>query len=89
MLNLPFFKNPRSTSHPAQTSTLAHSLPGQTVRISGYGQLPPDYRQHLQAYGLLPGRSVRILSQNPVTIVQIEYTELAFEQHIAMQVLVD
>ena len=68
--------------------TLADVQPGREVQITGYGELNSSQRQHLQAYGLLPGRRVRALSQHPVTIVQVEQTELAFERGIAARVLV-
>jgi Fe2+ transport system protein FeoA len=43
----------------------------------------------LQAYGLAPGHCVRILQHSPVTIVQIEHTELALEGGLARQVEVE
>lgn len=68
--------------------TLAQAGSGQQVTITGFGNLSPAHQQHLQAYGLLPGRTVRVLAQRPVTIVLVEQTELAFEGEIAHQVLV-
>jgi Fe2+ transport system protein FeoA len=59
------------------------------VKITGFGQLSAAQRQHLQAYGLLAGRSVQVLAQKPVTIVLVEQTELAFETEIAAQVQVE
>jgi Fe2+ transport system protein FeoA len=69
--------------------TLAKVAVGQQVMIIGFGRLAPSHRQHLQAYGLLPGRTVRVLAQKPVTIVLVEHTELAFESEISSQVLVE
>jgi len=68
--------------------TLADVQPGREVQVTGYGELNSSQRQHLQAYGLLPGRQVKVLSQHPVTIVQVEQTELAFERGVAARVLV-
>ena len=68
--------------------TLADVQPGREVQITGYGDLNGSQRQHLQGYGLLPGRRVHVLSQHPVTIVQVEQTELAFERNVAARVLV-
>ena len=68
--------------------TLADVPLGREVQVTGYGELNSGQRQHLQAYGLLPGRYVKVLSQNPVTIVQVEQTELAFERGVAARVLV-
>lgn len=95
MLNIRFWRNTTfqpsagraaSASRPA---SLAQARTGAVVRIKGFGQLSPAQRQHLQAYGLLPGRTVQILSQKPVTIVLVEQTELAFETQIASQVQID
>lgn len=67
---------------------LAQTPTGQHVTVTGFEQLSPQYRQHLEAYGLLPGRSLQVLAQRPLTIVLIEQTELAFEAEIARKVLV-
>ncbi|MHB0989200.1 MAG: FeoA family protein [Bellilinea sp.] len=72
----------------AKQRTLAGVQPGREVQITGYGDLNGSQRQHLQGYGLLPGRRVKVLSQHPVTIVQVEQTELAFERGVAARVLV-
>lgn len=68
--------------------TLASVEPGREVSVAGYTGNSGGQRRHLQAYGLLPGRRVRVLSQRPVTIVQIEETELAVEDSVAACVLV-
>lgn len=80
------------TSAAAETNqprSLAQAKTGQSVTIRTLDALSPAQRQHLQAYGLLPGRSVRVLAQRPVTIVLIEQTELAFETEIAKKVMVE
>ena len=68
---------------------LGQAPSGKQVTITGFGKLPSNICQHLQAYGLLPGRAVQVLAQNPVTIVLVEQTELAFEGKIAQQILID
>lgn len=93
MLNLHLLRN-TSLTNPAlgvvdQPKPLSQARSGQEVKIIGFGDLSPANRQHLQAYGLMPGRSVRVLAQRPVTIVLVEQTELAFEAEIAAQVLVE
>ncbi len=69
--------------------SLCQAAPGSEVVIRGYDGLAVSQRSYLQAYGMLPGRCVRILAQRPVTIIQIEETELAFEPQIAETILVD
>ena len=62
---------------------------GKQVKVKGFGKLESSQRQHLQAYGLLPGRIVQVLAQRPVTVILIEQTELAFETEIARQVFIE
>ncbi len=78
----------RTESGLAPVRTLAGVEPGREVSVTGYLGGCAGLRRHLQAYGLLPGRRIRVLSQHPVTIVQIEQTELAFETSVAACVLV-
>lgn len=99
MLNFRFWRSPSFLSPipglpvtgaaTPRTHSLALAPAGKIVKISGFGLLSAAQRQHLQAYGLLPGRSVQVLSQKPVTIVLVEQTELAFETEIAAQVQVE
>lgn len=49
---------------------------------------PPDRRAHLQAYGLVPDYTAKVLQQAPVTIVKIDHTELALENELAALILV-
>jgi hypothetical protein len=94
MMNLLFWRNtrpinPALNGQAGKPHNLANIPAGKQVTIRGFGGLSPATRQHLQAYGLLPGRTVRVLAQRPVTIILIEQTELAFEQAIARQVFAD
>lgn len=94
MLNLPFLRttpqiNIPVSAAPVRARTLAQVSSGKLAKIAGFDKLSPTHRQHLQAYGLLPGRTVQVIAQKPVTIVLIEQTELAFESEIAGQVLVE
>jgi Fe2+ transport system protein FeoA len=94
MLNIHFWRNTHpisvtSGSKPGSTGLLSQALSGQQVTITGLAGLPAEQRKHLQAYGLLPGRSVRVLAQRPVTIILVEQTELAFETEIAQKILVE
>ena len=68
---------------------LADVPPQSTVRLAGYlPGMPPERRAQLQAYGLLPGQSLRVLQHKPVTIIQVDLTELALETELARAVMV-
>jgi Fe2+ transport system protein FeoA len=84
------FKNKMISTAPGMRfqGRLDQAKPGTQVVVLDFGSVDPVQKDHLQAYGLTPGRQVLVLQQRPVTVVQIEYTELAFEKVIAQQVMV-
>lgn len=67
---------------------LAGARPGARVVVLGYDPISAHQKALLQAYGLAPGREIRVLQQRPVTVVQVDHTELAFEKEIAEKILV-
>jgi Fe2+ transport system protein FeoA len=80
-------RRPAAAPAPA---TLRDAKPGATVRIAGFADpLPSRQREHLAAYGLVAGRTVRVLQHSPATVVQIEHLELALEGEIAARVKVE
>ncbi len=79
----------RSKGLENSSPTLASAPIGARVRIIDFGDLPPARLEHLQAYGLSRGRTVRIIQHAPVTIVRAEHTELAMEDEIAQAVKVE
>lgn len=46
------------------------------------------WQERLRAYGLAPGRRLRLVQQVPVTVVCVDHVDLAFEAGIAGGVLV-
>jgi Fe2+ transport system protein FeoA len=83
-----------TTRHHAQTLPLSGELtldrvpPGSQAFILGFDALEAEQQGYLRAYGVLPGRSVQVLQHRPETVIQIEFTELAFEKEIARQIQV-
>jgi Fe2+ transport system protein FeoA len=74
----------------SQAETLVDLLPGQGAQLLGFApELPQEHWAHLQAYGLVPGRYVRVLQHNPVTVVQVEHCEIALEDELARQICVN
>ena len=59
------------------------------ARVVDVSALPPAQREQLHGYGILPGGVLRVTQRTPVTVVQIEHTELAIETEIARAVRVD
>jgi Fe2+ transport system protein FeoA len=70
--------------------TLADVTPGSTAKIKGFCEkLPKDRCSHLRAYGLAPGHLVKVLQHSPVTVIQIDHTELAIELELACEIQVE
>jgi len=74
---------------PSDECSLADFSTNARVRIRRFGNLPPATLHHLRAYGVLPGREIRILAQRPLVIIQVEESELALEESIARQVFAE
>jgi Fe2+ transport system protein FeoA len=62
---------------------------GSTARVLGFADRAAAYRERLQAYGIAPGRSIRVVQQLPVTVIQVDHTELAFEIELARGILIE
>ncbi|MBN1147764.1 MAG: ferrous iron transport protein A [Anaerolineales bacterium] len=70
--------------------TLADIPPGRRMRVKGFSAcLPAERQAHLQAYGLIVGHFIRVLQHAPITVIQIEHTELALEGGLARLVEVE
>jgi Fe2+ transport system protein FeoA len=63
---------------------------GQPAVVQGFSAaMPANRRTQLQAYGLLPGQRICVRQHYPVTVIQIDYTELALEDDLAAAVEVE
>jgi Fe2+ transport system protein FeoA len=81
---------PQPTRHdPPAQQTLADAPLDVDVRIVACSALGQDQLAWLQAYGVEPGQCVRVRQHRPVTIVQVERAELAFERAIAQAVQIE
>jgi Fe2+ transport system protein FeoA len=70
--------------------TLADVSPGMSAKIIGFcDKLPKERCSHLRAYGLVPGNMIKVLQHSPVTVVQIDHTELAMEMELACEIKVE
>ena len=73
---------------PASACALADVPLNRRVRVLDVSALPSAQREQLHGYGLLPGGVLRVTQHAPVTVVQIEHTELAIETEVARAVQV-
>lgn len=69
------------TKHKKTIYTLLDVAPGQRAEVTGFSaDTDPELHERLLAYGLIPGQRIGVLSQKPMTLVQIEHMELALER---------
>jgi len=69
--------------------TLLEVPPGYRAKIEGFvPDLSPARKSQLQAYGIVPGYWVEVLQHSPVTVIKIEYSEMAMENNLARMVCV-
>lgn len=69
---------------------MADVPPGCQALIAGFSHtIPANRKEHLLAYGMLPGYWVKVIQQVPVTVVQIEHTDLALERALADAIQVE
>lgn len=80
----------RGLEHPHRGAgiSLAEVPPGCEATLINYTETDAGMGGALRAYGLLPGRRVKVIAQHPVTIVQVEQTELALESQLARAIWV-
>ena len=70
--------------------TLADIRPGEQTKVAGFSaRLSPARLAHLRAYGLVEGYPIRVVQQKPVTVVQVDFVELALEEALARGVFVE
>ena len=81
---------PRAPAQREGRLTLADIPAGRCMRVRGFSaRLPAERQAHLQAYGLIAVHCVKVLQHTPITVIQIEHTELALEGDLARLVEVE
>jgi ferrous iron transport protein A len=63
--------------------------PGKRALIGALDGLSTGRCHQLQAYGVAPGRWVKVVQQSPVTVIRVEHLDLAFEAEIARGIRVE
>jgi Fe2+ transport system protein FeoA len=78
-----------NSPHPPDRTNLLEVPPGSQARVAAFNSMTTAQVESLQAYGLIPGRWVRVLQHAPVTVIEVENTELALEADLARRVKVE
>lgn len=69
---------------------LAFIAPGTEVRLAALGdEIDPLQREQLTAYGLAEDRPLRVLQQQPMTVILADEVELALEHAVARYIWVE
>lgn len=64
--------------------------PGTHARMMSFSAgMLSDRKAQLQAYGVTPGHEIWVRQQKPVTVIQVEHTELALESDLANSIYVE
>lgn len=85
-----FHKRHRRHRRERQGLTLLDVPPGWQAKVVGFKDgFPSARRAHLLAYGLIPNDWVRVVQHSPVTVIQIDQTELALENSLAAEIEVE
>ena len=70
-------------------ATLDLTTIGSSAAIAGFNEdMSTGHRELLRAYGIEPGRTVRIEQHSPVTVVVVDETEVALEADLARLIYV-
>ncbi|MCS7061195.1 MAG: FeoA family protein [Anaerolineae bacterium] len=69
--------------------TLLEVRAGETVRIRRFSSAPPAWQERLLAHGIAPGCVVRVMQHQPITVIQVDHTELGFEHDVARVIEVE
>lgn len=64
--------------------------PGSSGRILDFSpDILSDRKAQLQAYGVIPGNTLWVRQHKPVTVIQVDHTELAFESELANSIYLE
>jgi Fe2+ transport system protein FeoA len=70
-------------------ATLDVAALGEDVAIAGFAEdMTTGHRELLRAYGIEPGRIVRVGQHSPVTVVRVDETEIALEADLARLIFI-
>ena len=80
---------PTRTAERVAGATLDGATIGERVSVAGFAEaMSTGHRELLRAYGIEPGRTVMVEQHSPVTVVQVDETEVALEHDLARLVFV-
>lgn len=69
---------------------LTELTPGTYARMIDFDhEIMSEHKAQLQAYGVIPGYTIKLQQQKPVTVIQVDHTELAFEYDLAKEIFVE
>ena len=76
--------------HPHERIRLTGTPVGRMVHIAEFGdEIDPLQREQLHAYGLSAPHPVKVLQQQPMTVILCDHVELALEHEVAHHIWVD
>ncbi len=77
----------KSIPQPQERIRLIGTPVGRMVRIDDFGdEIDPLQREQLHAYGLSAAHAVKVLQQQPMTVLLCEHVELAIEHAVSRHI---
>jgi len=74
---------------PANISSVADLVRGQTATVMCLGTGTTDRHNNLAVFGVVPGARLALVQQRPACVIRIGETELALDPEIAREILVE
>jgi ferrous iron transport protein A len=82
-----FRRRRKASPRPGQCS-LTNLETGGRARIVRMASAGDGRRNHLAAYGLVPGCEVLLIQRSPAFVLRVDQTELALDEDIAKEIIV-
>ena len=80
---------PRKAVKKAAPASILVIRPGESVEVAELGGgMAADQIALLRTYGIDVGRTVKVVQHRPMTVLEVDQTEVALESDLAAQILV-
>lgn len=80
---------PKRAVRKAPKESILVIRPGETVEVAEFGHgMPADQAALLRTYGIGEGRMVKVVQHRPMTVLEVDQTEVALESDLAAHILV-
>ncbi len=80
---------PRRAVKKAAPESVLAVHPGDSAEVAGFApEMPPAQVALLRTYGVDVGRSIKVVQHRPMTVLEVDQTEVALESELASLIMV-